>query len=265
MYPLLTKNYNAEGTINGRRFVKYGAADGGALLAAANTDLIFGISHPMAAHAQVAVSGDRFDVDEIGEAEIELGGTVAAGDLLTSDANGKAVKITDVMLQAGPVNCGAQAKSAGVSGDYIKVTIRIQRITKYDVLTASAAELNTLDGAPLDASFVIGAEAADVINVGIQLKDADGADIAVRGNVFAYLSDDANGDSVAGTAPDGGVAVGTDGLAIPVVAGKAFELISEADGDIDLDITESAGATWYLILVLPNGKLVASGAITFEA
>lgn len=111
-------------------------------------------------------------------------------------------------------------------------------------------------------AFVIGAEAGDVINVGIQLKDAAGADLAVRGSVFAYLSDDANGDSLAGTAPDT-VAIGTDGLAIPLVAGKAFQLVSEADGDIDIDITEDGADTWYLILVMPDGRRVASGAITF--
>ncbi|MFB0515162.1 MAG: hypothetical protein ACETWG_00985, partial [Candidatus Neomarinimicrobiota bacterium] len=112
-------------------------------------------------------------------------------------------------------------------------------------------------------AFDIGAEAGNVINVGIQLKDSAAADLAVRGALFAYLSDDANGDSIAGTAPDGGVAIGTDGLAIPLVAGKAFQLVSEADGDIDINITESGIDTWYLILVMPNGKLVASNAITF--
>jgi hypothetical protein len=112
-------------------------------------------------------------------------------------------------------------------------------------------------------AIAVGAQAGDVINVAIQLKDSAGADLAVRGSVLAYLSDDAGGDSIAGTAPSGGVAVGTDGLAIPLVAGKAFQLVSEADGDIDLDITEAGADTWYLILVMPDGRLVASGAITF--
>jgi hypothetical protein len=114
-----------------------------------------------------------------------------------------------------------------------------------------------------DATFSIGAEAANVINVAIQLKTAL-SDLPRRGAIFAYLSDDANGDSLAATAPDGGVAVGTDGLLIPVVADKAFNLISESDGSIDLDITHAAGAlTLYLILAMPTGQLVASTAITF--
>ena len=115
-------------------------------------------------------------------------------------------------------------------------------------------------GAP---AIVVGAEAGNAINVAIQLTNSAGADLAVRGAVRAYLSDDAAGDSIAATAPSGGAAIGTDGLAIPLVAGKAFALISEADGDIDLTITEAGADTWYLILVMPDGKLVVSDAITF--
>lgn len=132
-------------------------------------------------------------------------------------------------------------------------------------VTALAAEINALDAAPLDVDFTVGSESTNVINVALQLNDASGAALATRAAVFAYLSDDANGDSIAATAPDGGVAIGTDGLAIPLVAGKAWTLVSEADGDIDLNITESGAATWYLIVVLPNGKLAASDAITFAA
>jgi hypothetical protein len=67
------------------------------------------------------------------------------------------------------------------------------------------------------------------------------------------------------TAPSGGGAIGTDGLAIPVVAGKAWQLTSESDGDIDITFTETGAKTMYLVLVLPTGKLVISTAITFAA
>lgn len=112
-------------------------------------------------------------------------------------------------------------------------------------------------------TFVVGSEAGDVINVALQFKDVEAADMAVRIGVFAYLSDDANGDSIAATAPDGGIAIGTDGLAIPVVADKAWQLTSEVDGDLDIDITESGIDTWYLIVRMPDGSLLASTAITF--
>ena len=111
--------------------------------------------------------------------------------------------------------------------------------------------------------FTIGVEAADVINVGVQLKNGD-HNIAVRCNVKAYLSDDANGDSLAAAAASGGVAIGTDGLVLDeAVANKVFDIVSEADGNIDLDITEVGVDTWFLIVVLPDGSLVVSTAITF--
>ena len=124
---------------------------------------------------------------------------------------------------------------------------------------------NLLDGQVADAVMTVSAETANVVSVGIQLNDAEGNALAVRGSVLAYLSDDANGDSIATTAPDGGVAIDTDGLLIPIVANKAFQLVSEADGDIDLTVTETGDATWYLIIVLPTGLLLASDAITMTA
>jgi hypothetical protein len=132
-----------------------------------------------------------------------------------------------------------------------------QTEAKYD-------SIKELQNAHLDASFVIGAESGgNVINVGIQLKlDKSQVDSAARKAVYAYLSDDANGDSLAATAIDA-AAIGTDGLLISLVTGKCWLLVSEADGDIDVNLTQDATGTWYLILVMPNGRLVPSGAITF--
>ena len=121
----------------------------------------------------------------------------------------------------------------------------------------------------IDASFVIGAEAANIINVGIQLKDdKTQQDLAVRAAVRAYLSDDANGDSIVATAPSGAVAIGTDGVAWDESANgasskKVFGLVSESDGDIDVNITEAGVKTLYMILVMPNGRLIPSAAVTF--
>ncbi len=114
------------------------------------------------------------------------------------------------------------------------------------------------------AAFVIGSEAADIINVGIQLLDNSGDALAVVGNVFAFLSDDSGGDSITGTAPDTSVGVGTDGAIILEHATDiAWDLQSEDDGAIDLDIDESSVDTWFLVVVLPNGLQVVSAAITF--
>ena len=145
-----------------------------------------------------------------------------------------------------------------------QITASADELNKMDGQTSSPAELSAFDGSPLSATITVGAETGgNTINVAIQLKDADGVDLSIHGRVMAYLSNDANGNSIATTAPSGHVAIGTDGLLIPQVTDKAFDLVSEADGDIDLNVVEAGAATWYLILVLPNGKLVSSAAITF--
>ncbi|MGB0385869.1 MAG: hypothetical protein ACPGWR_13705, partial [Ardenticatenaceae bacterium] len=106
-------------------------------------------------------------------------------------------------------------------------------------------------------------EATNAITVNVQVKDGNGGALAERKALMWYLSDDANGDSIAGTAPDGGIAGGTDGVLIEWTANLAGLYISESDGDMDIVITESSVDTWYLVTVLPNGSLAVSDAITF--
>ena len=133
------------------------------------------------------------------------------------------------------------------------------------VAAAPAADIATVANAVVggvgEVSFVVGA--SDTGTVAIQLGDHNGDNLDARGSVFAYLSDDANGSSIAATAPSGGVAIGTDGFLIPVVADKAFFLCSDADGKVDIILTEAAADTWYLVVVLPNGTHLVSDDITF--
>jgi len=115
-------------------------------------------------------------------------------------------------------------------------------------------------------TITVGAEAANVVNVALQLEQADGSDLATIGVVEAYLSDDSGGDGITATAPSGGEAIGTDGsILASIVANKYWKLSSESDGDIDLDFTEAGTATWYLVVILPNGSKVISDALTFAA
>ncbi len=117
---------------------------------------------------------------------------------------------------------------------------------------------------PQNARITVAAENTNVVAVQIQLLDSGGVDLAVRGSVFAYLSDDANGDSIVATAPDTVAAV-TDGVVVPLIAGKYFALMSEADGDIDINVTEDGTKTCYLVVVLPSGQHVVSAAIPTAA
>jgi hypothetical protein len=95
-------NYHAEVDIPAYRIIKFGAADGSVLVAAAATDLLIGGNGRIPAAA-----GDRIDVVRDDNIEIQLGGTVTRGDKLTSDAQGRAIK-------AAPA-AGANAQIIGIA------------------------------------------------------------------------------------------------------------------------------------------------------
>jgi len=143
------------------------------------------------------------------------------------------------------------------------VTSSAAELNILDGVTATAAELNLNDNQVASATFVIGAETGgDEITVNIQLKDAANVDMAIRSSVGFYLSSDANGDVV--VAATTSLVAGTDGNMQEFISNSAGRLVSEADGDIDIVVGSAGGAaTYYLILIMPNGKLVASTAITF--
>ena len=86
MNPILTKNFIAGAAVTKRRIVKFGADDDHVILAAAVGDAILGVAERL----DVAVD-KRIDVVVSGIAEVEYGGAVTRGDLLTTDATGQAV------------------------------------------------------------------------------------------------------------------------------------------------------------------------------
>lgn len=111
--------------------------------------------------------------------------------------------------------------------------------------------------------FTVGTEAANAINVAIQLYDRDnGNEVDERVGLAWYLASNATGDAIA-TATTGGIAIGTDGLLLEWTNNVSGWVVSEVDGDIDVTITDSGTPTMYLVLVAPDGKVYVSGAITF--
>lgn len=112
----LTKSFVAEGAIAPYRFAKVGAADYGVLQGAAATDKIIGITTEVDAS-----TGERTDVVLEGIADLKLGGTVARGDLLTSDATGQGVAAAPAT--GANARIGAMAIISGVIGDIIPVKV----------------------------------------------------------------------------------------------------------------------------------------------
>jgi len=208
-----------------------------------------------------AVDGDKLADDAVDSEHIAAGAIdaehFAAGAVDTTALGADAVdgdKLADDAVDSEHLAAG------GIDAEHFAAGAVDATALADGAVTAAKLDATVCGG----ANIVVGSLVGDVINVAIQLEDGTGADMAVESAIHAYLSDSADGSDVAGTAPSGGVAVNTDGLAIPLVADKAFLLVSEADGDIDLDVEDSGADTWYLVLVLPNGKLVISDAIAIS-
>lgn len=125
----------------------------------------------------------------------------------------------------------------------------------------------TLEGAsmPLNVAYTIGTEAANAITVNVQVNDGAGAAMATASAFNMWLASDSAGLNPDATEPDTSVAAGTDGAIVKLGTGVYF-VTTEADGDLDIVITHAGGAdTWYMAILLPNGKLAVSSAITFAA
>lgn len=144
--------------------------------------------------------------------------------------------------------------------DYLRGTLA----TKSDAIETAvdALEANQAVGCTL----TVGAEAANVVNVAGQMVDINGTAVAAVQVVHVFISDASTGIGVAATAPDGGVAIGTDGtILVAEVAGKVVLLQTDADGAFDIDVTESGSDAFYTAVVLPNGKMSVSAVMTFTA
>lgn len=129
-------------------------------------------------------------------------------------------------------------------------------------LIAAPTDKVDLGGVAAGASITVGAEVANVRAIAIQLKDGLGRDLAQRAAVQVAVFADANGDAFVVTGGTTGIAVGADGALLPIAAKKLFQAISEADGDIDLTWTDTGTEAAYLGVILPNGKVVVSAALT---
>jgi len=123
--------------------------------------------------------------------------------------------------------------------------------------------LKWFNNMPVDATITVGAEVANVINVAIQLKDYLGNDLTAPSYVRAYFCTTSAGTTKELTTVSTETAIGTDGEILIVTAKKEYMLLSEADGDIDIDITDTGTNDTYLAIVLPTGRIIVSANIKF--
>ena len=144
---------------------------------------------------------------------------------------------------------------------------KAQKVAELSATSATLAELNLSDDMVASVSFTVGSEATEAITVSCQFKDAAGADMTSARCLRAYLSADSAGQTAASSS---GLTVtsGTDGLTQVSVDANTINMLwltSEADGDVDVVITDGSTGTLtnYLNVITPDGKIHTSGAITF--
>jgi len=120
---------------------------------------------------------------------------------------------------------------------------------------------------PVDATIVIAqVTTTDDFTATIQLLGENGKALTDVGAVAFYMCTDDAGQVLAVTSTDVvSLAIGTDGLAIETSANVAGWLVSESDGAIDLAIEIADNKDAYLVLIMPDGRLVISDQMAYTA
>ncbi len=118
----LQKTLLAGAAVAKNRIVKFGSSDTAVVQASAATDLLIGVSDSLG-----AASGDPIDIILDGIALVEYGGNVTRGQLLTADADGKAVAAAPAATASARVI--GVAMLSGVSGDIGSVMLSTGSVT----------------------------------------------------------------------------------------------------------------------------------------
>jgi hypothetical protein len=108
----------------------------------------------------------------------------------------------------------------------------------------------------VDATVTVNATATSPRTITVQLLDSEGRDIdyVETFEIIAYSSSAMTAFTTTGGST--GLAIGTDGALLAVVAKKYFIATSEDDGDWDGTHTDTGtDAVWFAVR-LPNGKVV---------
>jgi hypothetical protein len=114
MIPTFIRSYISTADVLPFKIVKFSDVSASKKIATASaaTDPIIGVSD-----AQGGSSGNTVDVIRGGLGQVTLGGTVAAGDPLTSDASGNAIKLVGAATTV--KRLVGFAEEPGISGDII--------------------------------------------------------------------------------------------------------------------------------------------------
>lgn len=159
---------------------------------------------------------------------------------------------------------GSVASAALSSNQRKKLTIAF---SDSDVSDAVGDATDRSEGALASIGFTVGSETpSNYIRVAMQFKDQDGNDLAVRASALCYTASDATGDTLAATfeAFNGVVPSGVTADGSVLILGTNLRLVvSESDGDADVQYQETSTTDYYMCCELPSGATSCSGVIDF--
>lgn len=186
--PIKTKNFVAESVMPAYRLARMGTVKNKIRVAVDSQSPFVGLSDNLGAEN----IGDRIDVYTHGFAEVELGGAVAAGDALTADSVGRAVKAEYAADQV--VHIAGYAMDSGVLGDVVgmrinpcayanesQIAVVEKELTTAEVLALNATPIEVV-AAPGAGKAVIVVQAEAMLDYATTAYDgvAAGEDLALR-------------------------------------------------------------------------------------
>ncbi len=115
---IFAKSYLAAAAIAAYTMVKSGATDFTVAPATASTDKVWGVNDDVD-----RVAGDPCDVVHFGEAKVVAGAAFAAGDLLMSDASGRAITAA-AAAGTNVRTVGYARQSANAVGDIVEIIVQ---------------------------------------------------------------------------------------------------------------------------------------------
>lgn len=145
------------------------------------------------------------------------------------------------------------------TGSGTEVTASAAELNALDGITATYQELNLNDAAPATVTMTAAAGAANVTEVTITVKDAAGSTLAGVFNLDVWLSDSTTGAGLTGTAASGTVtAKAASGAVIGTYeAKKALRVQTLATGIFILEITDTSKTAFKVCAAVPStGKTV---------
>ena len=121
--------------------------------------------------------------------------------------------------------------------------------------------LTPIVGCAYDATFTL--VSSDPAVVTIQLEDFEGNDLKEATSVMAWISSTATGIDPGAVSSELALTGSGDGAVLIHLTHYLYQLITEADGDVDVTITDTGTTAQYLTLLMPDGRLVVSQHLVF--